>query len=151
MPRITISIPADLKERLQHPAVKQSVNISKVCQKALSRVVHRLLDLPVDVRRMEFLLSRLLREREAAGDRWFSQGTREARDWAEHEADHDALGALGRASLDRRLAMLRTAPPATLEARLASLRAEPGFDRDAFLEGWAHMLGLLWSVIKNDL
>ena len=49
MPRITISIPAGLKQRLDDPRVRKTINVSRVCQEALSREIHRMLDLPLDL------------------------------------------------------------------------------------------------------
>jgi hypothetical protein len=74
MPRITISIPTSLKQSLQDPRVRKSINISRICQEALSRAIRRMLDLPLELTRFEGVLSRLKEEREAAGDRWFKEG-----------------------------------------------------------------------------
>jgi hypothetical protein len=151
MPRITISIPTDLKRRLDDPLVKKSLNISRVCQEALARIVRRILDLPIDVRRMEFLLNRLRSDREERSGRWFGEGTRIARDWAEADASYAVLERLGTAPLTRRLELLAEDPPDALEAALVRHRPDPDFHEPSFLEGWATLVGLFWEVLKRNL
>lgn len=151
MPRITISIPADLRDRLNDPAVKKSLNISRVCQEALARQVRRLLDLPLDVRRMERVLLRLKSQREEASDRWYSIGAAAARDWVEHEASHADLRKLGEAGPEERIRLLKSQPPSVLLEHLERHKAEEDFSEQSFLEGWAQATGLLWQVIKPNL
>ena len=151
MPRITISIPDDLKQQLAQTRVKRSLNVSRVCQQALRREVRRLLELPTDLRRMEQLLGRLRAERRRDEERWFAAGSAAARDWVEHEASLQQLEQLGELTLDQRLARLSAEPPAQLEAALEADREEPDYDRTAVLEGWAATIGLMWTVIKRNL
>ena len=151
MPRITISIPVDLKQRLEDPLVKKSINISRTCQEALARVVHRLLDLPADLKRMEKLLSRLRRDHERSQDKWLSEGSAAAREWAEHEASYGLLQRLGKASLEERMSILRRAPPGPLRELLQRYRERDDFLEESFLEGWALLTGLLWEVVKKTV
>jgi hypothetical protein len=151
MPRITISIPAVLKQRLDDPRVRKSINVSRVCQEALHREIHRMLDLPLDLRRMEGILSRLLKEREKARDRWFSRGASAAREWVEHEAPYALLRQLGEASLGERIRMLRQSPPPALSKRQQRLQKEKDFSPRSYLEGCAKAIGLLWEVIDRNL
>jgi hypothetical protein len=151
MPRITISIPAGLKQRLQDPKVRNSVNISRICQKALHREVQRILDLPLDLQKMEGILSRLHQEREKAGERWFSSGASAAREWVEHEAPYALLRQLGEASPGERVRMLRESPPPTLTKRQKNLEKEKDFSPGSYLEGFSRTVGLLWEVIDRNL
>lgn len=151
MPRITISIPDDLKQQLAQARVKRSLNVSRVCQQALRREVRRLLELPTDLRRMEQLLGRLRAERRRDEERWFAAGSAAARDWVEHEAGLQQLEQLGELTLEQRLLRLSAEPPALLEAALEAGREEPDYDRTAVLEGWAATIGLMWTVIKRNL
>lgn len=151
MPRITISIPADLKSQLADIRVRKVLNISRACQAALRREVHRLLDLPVDIERMEALLARFREERERLEDNWFTRGSTAARDWVEHEASLAHLRQLGEVSMDRRLALLRKEPPPRLAVLIQEHERLQDFDPDSFLQGWASMLGLMWGVIKRNL
>ncbi len=151
MPRITISIPADLRDRLQHPSVKKALNISRVCQEALSRQVQRLLELPVDVQRMESLLERLRGEQKSTHDKWFADGAASGRDWVEHEASHAVLQKLGEADSVTRIRLLQIDRPVSLQELLKLHRAEEDFSEQAFIEGWAHVIGLLWQVIRRNL
>jgi len=151
MPRITISIPADLRDRLRHPAVKKALNISRVCQDALSRQVRRLLELPVEIQRMESLLDRLRQDRDSGRDRWFTLGAAAGRDWVEHEASHAALQKLGEADPADRIRLLLQDPPVGLQDQLTAHQVEADFSEQSFTEGWAHVIGLLWQVIKRNL
>jgi len=151
MPRVTISIPADLRDRLRHPSVKKALNVSRVCQEALNRQVQRLLELPVEVERMESLLARLRRDRDTVHHRWFSEGATAGRDWVEHQASHAELFKLGEAEPLERIRLLQSGPPDQLKQDLEQQRTVPGFSEQAFLEGWAHVIGLLWQVIKRNL
>ncbi len=151
MPRITISIPVDLKSHLADPRIRNALNISRVCQDALRREVRRLLDLPADIERMEALLARLREERERLDDKWFTLGSTAARDWVEHEASLARLRQLGDAPMDRRLALLRRDPPGRLAVLIQEHERLQDFDPDSFLQGWASMLGLMWGVIKRNL
>ena len=151
MSRITISIPHTLHERLRDPRVRKSINISRVCQEAIHREVRRIADLPLDLERLEAILARIRQELNQTDEQWFSWGSQAARDWIEHEAPYALLRQLGEASQEKRMGRLRSTPPSALGALLAEHRAEPGFSERSFLDGWAHMTGLLWEVIKKNL
>ena len=151
MPRITISIPDDLKRQLSDSRVRQALNVSRVCQAALRREVRRLLDLPLDLARLEQLLARLGTERNQLRDRSFALGSAAARDWVEAQASYEQLAQLGPLPLERRLAGLRAEPPVRLRQLLQQHQAEEGFDQASFEQGWAVALGLLWDVIERNL
>jgi hypothetical protein len=151
MPRITISIPTDLRDRLADPAVKKALNISRVCQEALARQVQRLLELPMDVQRMERMLARLRKERDTARDRWYLEGSSACRDWVEHEASLEELRQLGESKPVDRLRRLRTRPPQALARQLQHGREQEGFSQDSVLEAWSQTIGLMWEAIKSNL
>lgn len=151
MPRITISIPNDLKRRLTDARVKRALNVSRVCQEALRREVRRLLDLPLDLERMETLIDRLRAEHRQRKDRWFELGSRVAREWIEDQAELDELARLGESSMERRIDRLRHHPPAPLAAAIADGETEPDFHLGSLLRGFAATLGLMWDVIEKNL
>ncbi len=151
MPRITISIPDDLKRQLSDVRVRKALNVSRVCQEALRREVRKMLDLPLELERMEALLERLKSDLQNHEERWFSLGSSHAKDWVEHEASLDSLRELGDLPADKRLVRLRHQPPARLAALIEELEVEPGFDLESLLRGWAATLGLMWAVIKPNL
>ena len=151
MPRITISIPADLKDRLRDPRIRKSVNISRICQKALHREVLRLLELPVDLLRMEDLISRMKQEREHTVDHWFWEGGQLAKDWVEHEAPYAFVRQLGKEPLSQRIELLKKNPPGILSQSIARLQTQQDFSESSFFEGFAHMAGLLWAVVEKNL
>jgi hypothetical protein len=151
MPRITISIPASLKQRLDDPRVRKSINVSRVCQEALAREIGRMLDLPLDLQRIESVLSRLKEERERALDRWFQEGSAAAREWVEHEAPYALLRQLGEASLGECLRILKHSPPPALKKAEKRLEKEKDFSLGSYLDGFARTVGLLWGVIDRNL
>ncbi len=151
MPRITISIPRDLQHRLADPRVRKSINVSRTCQDALRREVSRLLDLPLDVERIEQTLLRLRQERTEAQARWFQEGAAAARAWVEHEAGFARLRELGALPLPARLRALEAAPPPELAGALEAQRGGEGFDETSFLQGWATAVGLLWEALREKI
>ena len=151
MPRITISIPVELKDQLADARVRRTLNVSRVCQEALRREVRRRLDLPVDLERMDALLRRLRQERQRRDDRWYSEGAAAARDWIEHQAPHDLLKQLGELPAGERLARLSGEPPPALRRFLQDNESEPDFNLQSALEGWAATIGVMWAVIKRNL
>jgi len=100
---------------------------------------------------MESVLHRLREEREQSQDQWFSAGMNAARDWVEHEAPYAGLRLLGQASPVERIRLLQDDPPPYLSASLKSQSNAAGFSETSFLQGWSHMIGLLWEVIKKNL
>jgi hypothetical protein len=151
MPRITISIPVELKRQLTDARVRQSLNVSRVCQAALRREVRKLLELPLDLARLEELLDRLRAERDGLQDRYHGLGAAAARDWVEHLSTYAQLSQLADLPLEERIARLEREPPATLAGLIAQHEGEEGFDPGAFRRGWATALGLLWEVIRKHL
>jgi hypothetical protein len=136
---------------LSDPRIRKSINISRVCQDALRREVHKVADLPTELFRLDQIIARLREEKSKAGEQWFIAGTRLARDWVEHEAPYALLRQLGETHQEQRLRLLRQAMPEGLKQALARHREEPGFNENNFLEGWAHMLGLLWEAMKKSI
>jgi len=151
MPRVTISIPKELKERLDDPRVRKSINVSRVCQAALRREVHRVADLPPDLARMRELIDRLRKEKEKARDKWFVRGVELGRDWVEHEAPYARLGRLGRASQAERVRLLEHNPPPALQRQLRETRELSPNEAQSLLEGFAHVTGILWDVLEDKL
>ncbi len=151
MPRITISIPDDLKRQLSDVRVRKALNVSRVCQEALRREVRRMLNLPLELERMEALLARLRLDFQDREEHWFSTGSANAKDWIEHEASLERLRDLGDLPADKRLERLRHQPPARLAELISQLEDAPDFDLESLLKGWAATLGLMWAVIKQNL
>lgn len=110
-----------------------------------------MLDLPLDLQRIEGVLSRLKQERERAGDRWFQEGSAAAREWVEHEAPYALLRQLGEAPSGECLRMLKHSPPPALKKAQKRLKKEKDFSPGSYLEGFARTIGLLWEVIERNL
>ncbi|MBN2498856.1 MAG: hypothetical protein JXR96_29975 [Deltaproteobacteria bacterium] len=149
MPRITISIPADLKALLASPALRKSVNISRICQEALRREARRLLQLPGDLLSLQAALERLREQKERLSLQWHAEGARAAEAWVEAEADYTRLRQVGLAS--DRLALIESDPPPALEEALRAHAGRPDFDQAAFLRGWAQALGMIWAALEPHL
>ena len=110
-----------------------------------------MLDLPLDLQRIEGILSRLKEERERARDRWFAEGSRAAREWVEHEAPYALLRQLGESSPGECIRMLRHSPPPALSKGQKRMKKEKDFSPGSYLEGFARTIGLLWEVIDRNL
>ena len=95
MPRLNISVPDDLYKRLDE--VRDSLNVSAVCQEALRREVARREPMPSDVEVTEEMIERLRSEKEdyerQSRDRGFQVGMewarrakyKELQQWGEYE------------------------------------------------------------------
>ncbi len=151
MPRITISIPTELKEQLGNRRVRQAINLSRICQDALRREVRRLLDIPTDLGRMNQLIERLRHECEDSSDHWFLLGSVDARSWIENQSTLAKLRELGEMKHQSRLNSLRGNPPAGLRDALAKHRSEAEFNTNSYLEGWAATIAPMWETIKRHL
>ena len=151
MPRITISIPTELKEQLGTRRVRQAINLSRVCQDALRREVRRLLDIPTDLDRMNQLIERLRRECEDSSEHCFLLGSGDARAWIENRSTLAKLRELGEMKHQDRLKSLQGNPPASLRDTLAKHRSEAEFNTDSYLEGWAATIAPMWETIKRHL
>jgi hypothetical protein len=151
MPRITISIPVDLKDQLAEGRVRKGLNVSRICQEALRREVRRVLQLPLDLERMDLLLSRLRQQREQIQDQWFGLGANDARAWVEQRASYQEMAYLGEMGMQNRETALNKRPPVALSDSLQNLAIEQGFNRESYLKGWATALGLMWAAIKDKL
>jgi len=80
MPRLTVSVPQELHDRLEK--WRDRMNISRVCQEALEREVRRLEELPDDAKALTGLVERLSREKADGERQWFSQGVSDGMTWA---------------------------------------------------------------------
>jgi hypothetical protein len=151
MPRITISIPADLKDQLAEGRVRKGLNVSRICQEALRREVRRVLQLPLDLERMDLLLSRLRQQREQLQDQWFGMGANDARAWVEERASYQEMAGLGELGMQNRQSALKRRPPLALSESLQNLASQEGFNQESYTKGWATALGLMWEAIKDKL
>lgn len=151
MPRVTISIPSGLRERLADPRIRNSLNISRICQDALRREVSRILDLPLTIARVELLIDRLKKEKETLTDRWVGEGARLARDWIEHEAPYAQLRQLGEVRPEERRALLKKTPPPSLQKAIEAHREETNFSEASLVEGFGQTVAVLWQVIQPNL
>lgn len=151
MPRITISIPADLKNQLAEGRVRKGLNVSRICQEALRREVRRVLHLPLDLERMDLVLSRLRQQREQLQDQWFGLGANDARAWVEERASYREVAGLGELGMQNRVSALNRRPPLALSESLQNLSSQEGFNRESYTKGWATALGLMWEAIKDKL
>jgi hypothetical protein len=143
MPRLTVSIPQDLHDRLEH--WRDHLNISRVCQRALDREVRRLEELPQDAHALGTLVERLSREK-ADGDRaWFSQGVADGMTWAQ-----------GASYIDLRETAEKgvEATPeitAVVSRRMSRHEEELGFEPESYIEGWRFAASELWRRVKDKI
>ena len=72
---ISISIPDDLKAQLEK--IKDNINVSKVCQKALGNKVIQLSSIPKDVKQFEALIYSLRDSKQEFENEWYSYGFRD--------------------------------------------------------------------------
>jgi len=114
MPRLNISVPDDLYKRLDE--VRDSLNVSAVCQEALRREISRREPMPSDVDVTEETIERLRSEKEDHERRSRDRGFQVGMEWA-RRAKYNELHQWGEYEPGRaeRLADLNTPPYETVQ------------------------------------
>jgi post-segregation antitoxin (ccd killing protein) len=154
--RITVTIPDDLHVQLQQ--VKDEINVSGICQEALSKVVS------VEIAKMnattdrEAAIVRLRLEREKSEDKAFSEGKRMALTDAA-KMDYESFKCLETLAEEEGSSY----PPGWLteevrnEPRFSWLfdvarygKVGPGME-DRFIEGWIEGTLEFWNDVKDEV
>lgn len=138
--RITITIPDDLYKRLQQ--VKNSLNVSRVCQQAIELIVS-IEEIKIkEVPEMEKLIERLRLEKQQSVDAWEKDGVVDGRkdavelsyeEFTHLEASHSLNDDLLEWLKDRRIQYLENP------------------DLEAYLKGWLEGALSVWDDVKEKL
>jgi hypothetical protein len=143
--RINITVPDELFKRLQ--AVKDRLNISRVCQEAIMGAVEMQELKMKDIPGIDKLVERLRAEKEEFGEMFRKQGVESGRKDA-LELDYGTFIAVERMGehIDR------DSLPDWLHEHLDELESDdPSFDRGEYLTGWVEGVTEVWEEVKDQL
>ncbi len=145
MARLNITIPDELYTALE--PWRDHINISKVCQEALTREVAKLNDLPRQAAELAALVERLQQEKAHAEKFAFGQGLTDSVAWARGAsyAELRRWGELGKTGA------ARASDNGALEAALRRHRDDPGFDERAYREGWMMGIKEVWQRVRDKV
>ncbi len=139
--RITITIPNDLHERLQ--AVKDALNVSRVCQEGLEAAI-RIEELKREKSpNMDTLIEKLRIEKEQDVAKWKEQGV------IEGKKDALDLSYSEFRDLESKQSITDDLTDWIEENHFENME---GFvDKDVFLEGWLEGVLSVWDEVKESL
>jgi post-segregation antitoxin (ccd killing protein) len=145
MARLNITIPDELYASLA--PWRDHINISKVCQEALTRELAKLNDLPRQAAELSDLIDRLHLEKANAEKFAFAQGLTDSVTWTRGAsyAELRRWGELGEAGA------ARADDNAAFEAALQRHRDEPAFDERAYREGWMMGIKEVWQRVRDKV
>lgn len=152
--RLTITIPDELNERLQ--TIKEKLNISGVCQKALDLAIQieETKD-RTDISAMEKAIARLRKQKHETGARWKKIGYSDGLKEATEELDYKMLKYIGEGGdIDKGIVGLWSGVPITawLEHFCeGEYRYLDDFEFDIYVDGWVEGVSYIWKEIKDKL
>jgi hypothetical protein len=146
MARLNITVPDDLYERVEK--WRDRLNLSRICQDAISREVDKLELVPEDVRRMQEALSRLGREKATVERSCFRKGVYDGLEWA-RQAEYALLKRWGEqaAGSDAQDEALRGPAAASAATHAGGIDWHP----QPYAEGWIAGVNQFWERARNRL
>ena len=146
MPRLNITIPDELHQRLAR--WRDRVNVSRICQDAITRELDKLEELPAEVQAMQRALARLGQEKAKVERSCFRKGVYDGLEWA-RQAEYPALKSWGEKDLSNGTldAVLR-GPAAKAAATHAN---DVNWDQLPYAEGWMSGVQQFWARAKKHL
>jgi hypothetical protein len=143
---LNITVPDELYERIEN--WRERLNLSRICQDAISRELDKLELVPEDVRRMQEALSRLGKEKAKVERSCFRMGVYDGLDWA-RQADYVALKRWGEQTPQAEALEEVLGGPAADAA--ASHRDKADWHAQPYAEGWIAGVHQFWERAKNRL
>ena len=146
MPRLNITIPDELYAALE--PWRHRLNVSKICQEALTREIAKLNDLPRQAEELADLVERLQQEKALADRFAFAQGVSDGVTWS-RGASYGELRRWGECG--------EAAAPGTgdgeqaLQTALQRYRDDPAFDERTYREGWCAGIQEVWQRVRDNV
>lgn len=146
MARLNITVPDELYQRIEK--WRDRLNLSRLCQDAISREIDKLELVPEDVRQMHEALSRLGEEKANVERSCFRKGVYDGLEWA-REAEYAALKQWGEQApeADALEAALRGPAADAAAAHSSGIDWHP----QPYAEGWIAGVRQFWGRAKNRL
>jgi hypothetical protein len=145
MARLNITIPDELSERVER--WRDRLNLSRVCQEAISRELDRLEQIPSEVKSMHKALARLGREKAKVEQSSFRKGVHDGLEWA-RGAEYGLLKRWGERNGDAVLHDVLRGPASEL---VAGHQGDPTWDPEPYAEGWIAGVQQFWERAKKRL
>jgi len=146
MPRLNITIPDELYAALE--PWRDRINISKICQEALTQEIAKLNDLPRQAAELAALVERLQREKAHAEKFAFAQGVTDGVAWA-RGASYAELRRWG--ELGETAAGSAGGADGALQAALRRYRDDPAFDERTYRQGWTMGIEEVWQRVRDKV
>lgn len=145
MARLNITIPDELSERVER--WRDGLNLSRVCQEAISRELDRLEQIPVEVISMHAALARLGREKAKVEQSSFRKGVHDGLEWA-RGAEYALLKRWGKRHGDAVFDEALRGPASGSASRHEN---DPTWDPKPYAEGWIAGVNQFWERAKKRL
>lgn len=146
MPRLNITISDDLYAALQ--PWRDRLNVSRICQEALTREVAKLNDLPRQAAELAELVERLQKEKAFAEKFAYAQGVSDGVAWS-RGASYGELRRWGKCG---EAEVRRTGDgELALQAALHRYQDDPAFDEQTYREGWCAGIQEVWQRVRDNV
>jgi hypothetical protein len=144
--RLNITVPDELYERVEK--WRERLNLSRICQAAISREIEKLELVPEDVRQMHQALSRLGQQKAKVERSCFRKGVYDGLEWA-RQAEYAVLKRWGEqaASAGAPDEALRGPAAGSASAHSNAIDWHP----QPYAEGWIAGVRQFWDRARNRL
>ena len=146
MPRLNITIPADIYQRLDR--WRDHINLSRICAEAITCELSKLEQLPDDIAGMQKALSRLGNEKAKVDRASFRNGVFDGLEWS-RKAEYVDLKTWGQqaSSSDTCEAVLNGPAARAVEAHTQNAT----WERMPYAEGWLAGVNQFWQRMQKHL
>jgi len=144
--RLNITVPDELYQRIER--WRDRLNLSRLCQDAISREIDKLELVPEDVRQMQEALTRLGQEKANVERSCFRKGVYDGLEWA-RQAEYAALKRWGEQDASGGVLDEALRGPAAGSAVAHSRNVD--WHPQPYAEGWIAGVRQFWDRAKNRL
>ncbi len=146
MARLNITVPEELYARMEK--WRDRLNLSRICQEAISRELNKIEEIPEEVRNMHEALSRLGQQKAKADRSSFRKGVYDGLEWA-RQAEYAFLKRWGEQAItDESLEEALRGPAARTAA---ANRNDATWEIKPYGEGWIAGVRQFWERVKHRL
>lgn len=146
MARMNITIPDELYGRLER--WRDRVNVSRICQDAITRELNKLEELPSEVTQMQRALARLGQQKAQVDRLSFRKGVYDGLEWA-RDAEYPALKQWGEQTADEDALESVLRGPAA--AKASGYVNDASWEASPYAEGWLAGVHQFWERAKKHL
>ena len=144
--RLNITVPDELYERMEK--WRDRLNLSRICQDAISRELNKIEEIPEEVRNMHEALSRLGEQKAKADRSSFRRGVHDGLEWA-REAEYASLKRWGEQTVTAEWIEEALRGPAA--HKIVAYRDDVTWEIKPYGEGWIAGVRQFWDRVKHRL